>query len=93
MLADGNTHVVGQGHILFEWICRKSTQAESMFNPDDQTPTISVIQKYFFREMRANTSQLISRLALKKLDPEKAPNARDPSVKQKVEVRLHEFRE
>ena len=41
--------------------------------------------------MRGNTSQLIRRLVMKLLAPEKAPKPNDPQVQQKLSVWLHEF--
>ena len=62
-----------------------------MFYHEDQENKINAIQRFFFREMRGNTSQLIRRLALKVLDPQNAPDASNADVKRKVEMRMAEF--
>ena len=62
-----------------------------MFYHEDQESKINAIQRFFFREMRGNTSQLIRRLALKVLDPSSAPDTSNPEVKKKVEIRMAEF--
>ena len=91
MLRVGNSNVISQGQVLFDWIIQTSPKAKEMFFHEDQKNTINAIQRFFFREMRGNTSQLIRRLALKVLDPENAPDTSNADVKRKVEVRMAEF--
>ena len=69
MLTVGNNNVISQGQVLFDWIIQTSDKAKGHFHHDDQENKIKAIQRYFFREMRSNTSQLIRRLALKVVDP------------------------
>lgn len=49
------------------------------------------MQRYFYREIRGNTSQLIRRLAMRLLKPEQAPKAGDAKAQEKLDIWLHEL--
>ena len=51
------------------------------------------MQRYFYREVRGNTSQLIRRLAMRLLNPEKAPKQGDAKAQERLELWLHELDE
>ena len=91
MLSAGLSRVVAPGYVIFEWILKTNEKAKAMFHHTEQEAEINALQRYFFREMRGCTSQLIARLALKVLDPEKAPKSDNPKVLEKLKLRFVEF--
>ena len=91
MLIHRQTKVIAPCFQLFEWVLKTSEKAEEIFNHPEQDLAVTAIQRYFYREMRGNTSQLIRRLAMKILNPEKAPNPNDPKAKERLQTWLYEF--
>ena len=91
MLVHKHTKVIAPCFQLFEWILKTDEKAAQQFNQTEQDLAITAIQRYFYREMRGNTSQLIRRLAMKKLNPQKAPNPNDPKAKERLQTWLYEF--
>ena len=62
--------VHSQGALLFEWVMKKETSVGAKLNHDDQEVSLRAMHRYFFKDLRNVTSQLIRRTALKKVDPE-----------------------
>ena len=91
MLIHKQTKVIAPCFQLFEWVLKTSEKAEQIFHHEDQTLAVTAIQRYFYREMRGNTSQLIRRLAMKILNPDKAPNPNDPKAKERLQTWIYEF--
>ena len=75
MLVQGRNRVLAPGYTLFEWLMSTSEQAERIFTYEDenQNKAITAISRYFYREVRGNTSQLIKRRAMFIIKPEAAP--------------------
>lgn len=93
MLTQGINQIIAPGFVLYEWILKTNENAAQTFYHEEQENSINAIQRYFFREIRGNTSQLIRRLAMKVLSPEKAPSPQDPKTKERLEFWLREFDE
>lgn len=62
-----------------------------MLQPPEQEKNINVMQRYFYKEIRGNTSQLIRRLGMRVLKPDEALNPIDPKVKEKLGGLFAEF--
>ena len=93
MLVQGRNRVLAPGYTLFEWLMSTSEQAERVFTHEDenQNKAITAISRYFYREVRGNTSQLIRRLVQRVLKPGSLPDKDHPEVKKKLQVLLHAF--
>ena len=75
MIIDGHMRVIGEARILFDWILRQNDEARRIFEQPEQEKKIIAMSRYFYREVRGNTSQMVRRLALRVLKPEEAPKA------------------
>lgn len=51
------------------------------------------MSRYFYREVRGNTSQLIRRLGIRVLKPEEAPKPGDTKVQEKLNLLITELEE
>ena len=91
MLIDGHNKVIGPAFILQEWVLRTSQDAARVFHHAAQENAVTAMQRYFYREVRGNTSQLIRRLAMRLLNPEKAPKAGDAKAQERLDLWLHEL--
>ena len=49
------------------------------------------MERYFYREIRGNTSQLIKRRAMFIIKPESAPKPGDAKARERLELWLHEL--
>ena len=49
------------------------------------------MERYFYREIRGNTSQLIKRRAMFVIKSEQAPKANDQKTKERLDLWLHEL--
>ena len=49
------------------------------------------MERYFYKEIRSNTSQLIKRRAMHIIKPEQAPRPGDPEAKKKLDLMLYEL--
>lgn len=87
ILTSGVSRVISEGPPLYDWILNTEDAAKKLFHHPEQERDVAAIQRYFFREVRANTSQLIRRQATKVLAPERAPKPDD----QNAQNRLKEF--
>ena len=82
MLVQGRSRVLASGFILFEWLLSTSEQAERVFvhENENQNKAVTAISRYFYREVRGNTSQLIRRVVQRVVKPGSLPPKDDPSV-------------
>ena len=93
MLVQGRNRVLAPGFTLFEWLLSTNEQAERIYNHQSQVQAVTAISRYFYREVRGNTSQLIRRLVMRVLKPESAPKKDDPKVQERLQIWQHEFEE
>ena len=56
MLIDGHNKVIGAAFVLQEWVLRTNQDAERVFYHTDQDNAVTAMQRYFYREVRGNTS-------------------------------------
>ena len=49
------------------------------------------MERYFYKEIRGNTSQLIKRRAMFVIKPEQAPKPNDQKAKERLDLWLHEL--
>ena len=85
--------MLAPGFTLFEWLLSTSEKAEQAYIHPGQETAVTAISRYFYREVRGNTSQLIRRLVMRVLKPDKAPRKDDPKVQERLQLWLHEFEE
>jgi len=72
LIEKNGTKVLSQGSLLFEWIIGAEQKAGEIFkrHEDDDDSQMKAMVRYFFKDLRSNTSQLIRRTALKIIAPE-----------------------
>jgi len=80
MIIDGHTRVIGEARILFDWVLRQNDEARRVFEQAEQEKKIVGMSRYFYREVRGNTSQLIRRLGIRVLKPDEGPKPGDAKV-------------
>ena len=71
MLVHNGTKVLSQGNLLFEWLLATEEQTATIFetiSDQDDEASFKAMSSYFFKELRSNTSKLIKRVAILKLD-------------------------
>ena len=56
MIIDGHNKVIGSAGILQDWILRTKEDAARMFEHSSQENEAIAMQRYFYREIRGNTS-------------------------------------
>lgn len=78
MLMQGRNSILAPGFTQFEWLLATNENAERTFHHPDQAQAVSAISRYFYREVRGNTSQLIRRLTMRVQKPDAAPKKDDP---------------
>ena len=91
ILQSGIHQVIVEGAPLFDWVLDKEKSASKLLLHKEQEKNIETIQRYFFREIRGITSQLIRRLALRVLSPERAPKPTDSRAQEKLTEMMYIF--
>ena len=85
-LEDKDSLVLAEGYQNFAYILTRHNLVEEYGPRAEIEKEFSAISKYFFKEVRAKTSQLIMRKSLKILDPSKLPKDQDKANKRKEEM-------
>ena len=91
MLSKDGQLVHSQGNLLFEWVMKKEPTAGTMFEHADQEVQLRAMHRYFFKDLRNITSQLIRRSALKKIDPEQFAQLESEKFARRFQVNFHEL--
>lgn len=69
MIIDGQFKIMGENRVLHDWVMLKG-KAGLMLQPPEQEMAFNLMQRYFFKEVRGITSQLIRRLGMRVLKPD-----------------------
>ena len=83
MMITGGTKVIAGGDTLFKWVMQSSA---SKLNHEDQKAAIQPLQRYFFKEIRNVTSQLIQRCYLRVVHPDQVK--KDDAAKAHVQKNM-----
>ena len=72
VLSKSGQLVHSQGNLLFEWVMKKEPTVGEALDPQAQEVQLRAMHRYFFKDLRNVTSQLIRRTALKFFDEAQA---------------------
>ena len=90
MVEFGKKQIIGEGFVLFDFVLNQFDKARTIFHSEPQEREIAGMTRWFFKDMRANTSQLIARLGIMVIKPDKQ---RPKDWETKLRLNIAEFRD